>query len=362
MSTLIRKNLYNDLIAVRTTLLAQLADVTKHEKDVEAEIKLMEDFIAGFDKMQSDLTASISNFETTISSNQDSITKLKDKVAQLKAQIKEAQGNLEKKQDEIKKAKEQGQSPDVINKLEAEASVLNDQIASWEKELEAIESQIDLLYKNIADSENAIKQTQGQIAENADKKDSYEEDLPKKKNDLSKIKEEKDKVNLEYTDFLNKNQATINAFENQQLRRDANIPKKNLTKAFNRVPDNASVKQEADEVMKGVVEDELKPADEAEETQRKEWINAGKEKSVNPDFLSADQARSLAYSNMWSTKIVASQIKEAAENGELSVSVSSLPNNVIYALQEAGYAMSMTDVDVDVNSHIIISWENLGEK
>jgi len=360
--TLIRKDLYNDLIAVRTTLLAQLEDVTNQVKETEAQIKLMEDFIAGFDKMQTDLTASIVSLEATASANEESVAKLKAKREDLFSQMDELQDRINKKEVEIKKAQQEEQSKDVIDKLVAELSVLNEQYNSVEKDIASTDNQIKLLKENIEDSHKAIDDSKTQLVENEDKKKSYEEKLPEKKEDLDKQKESLSKVNDEYSDFLAKNQATINAFENQQLRRDANIPKKNLTKAFNRVPANASVKQEADEVMKTVVDDELKPADEAEENQRKEWINAGKEKDVNPDFLNADEARSLAYSNMWSTKIVASQIKKAAENGELSVTVSSLPNNVIYALQEAGYAISMTDVDVDVNSHIIISWENLGTK
>lgn len=360
--TLIRKDLYNDLIAVRTTLLAQLEDVTNQVKETEAQIKLMEDFIAGFDKMQSDLASSIESLEATITANEESIEKLKQKREDLVSQKKELEEQIIKKENEIKKAQEEEQSKDVIDKLIAELSVLNEQYDSLQKNIQNTENQTVLLKDNVADSHKAIDESKTQLVENEDKKKAYEEKLPEAKDKLDKEKENLNEVNAEYSDFLAKNQATINAFENQQLRRDANIPKKNLTKAFNRVPTNASVKQEADEVMKTVVEDELKPANPDEDAQRNEWIKAGKEKDVNPDFLNADDARNLSYSNMWSTKVVASQIKEAAEKGELSVSVSSLPNNVIYALQEAGYAISMTDVDVDVNSHIIISWENLGAK
>ena len=44
--TLIRKDLYNDLIAVRTSLQEQLADGTSNVNEKEAQVKQMEDFIA----------------------------------------------------------------------------------------------------------------------------------------------------------------------------------------------------------------------------------------------------------------------------------------------------------------------------
>ena len=91
------------------------------------------------------------------------------------------------------------------------------------------------------------------------------------------------------------------------------------------------------------------------------WVEAGRKEDVNPDFLTAEQASKLAFANMWSTKIVAADIKKAAENGELKVKFASLSNNLIYALQSAGYVIYLTDV-ANESSHIIVSWENLGTK
>jgi len=127
------------------------------------------------------------------------------------------------------------------------------------------------------------------------------------------------------------------------------------------VPANASVVSEADLVMKTVVDDELKPADEAESEKRAEWIKDGQKTENNPDFLTAEQARSLSLANTWSTKQVAAKIKANCMVGEFSTTVPSLSNNVIYALQAAGYKINMTDASNDLDSEIIITWENLGE-
>ena len=71
--TLIRKDLYNDLIAVRTSLQDQLADGTSNVNEKEAKVKQMEDFIAAFDKTQSDLDDSVADLQNIISSSEDDL-------------------------------------------------------------------------------------------------------------------------------------------------------------------------------------------------------------------------------------------------------------------------------------------------
>jgi len=249
-----------------------------------------------------------------------------------------------------------------INKKKAEVTVVADKVAIIEAENKSLQDKEASLKATVADSKSSIDAAETQKAQNADTNDEYKDSLPSVKTSLTEAKASLTEAQDKYNEFLLKNKETINAFENQQLRRDANINKKSTTQAFNRAPVNASVIAEADAVMKTVVDDELKPADETETEQRAEWIKAGQATENNPDFLTAEQARSLSLANTWSTKQVAAKIKANCLIGEFSTSVPSLSNNVIYALQAAGYKINMTDASNDLDSEIVITWENLEEK
>jgi len=372
--TLIRKDLYNDLIAVRTTLQEQLADATSDVNKNEALVKKMEDFIAAFDKTQSDLDASIADLKSLVASSEAEIAKvkqsLKDSDANLakeKADLASKETELDKEEAQLEKVKKEGTTKEIadqqeiVNKKKAEVTVVADKVAIIEAENKSLQDKEASLKATVADSKSSIDAAETQKAQNAETNEEYKESLPNVKNLLEDAKKSQTDSQDKYNEFLLKNKDTINAFENQQLRRDANISKRNTTQAFNRVPANASVVSEADLVMKTVVDDELKPADEAESEKRAEWIKDGQKTENNPDFLTAEQARSLSLANTWSTKQVAAKIKANCMVGEFSTTVPSLSNNVIYALQAAGYKINMTDASNDLDSEIIITWENLGE-
>jgi hypothetical protein len=45
--------------------------------------------------------------------------------------------------------------------------------------------------------------------------------------------------------------------------------------------------------------------------------------------------------------------------GEFSTKCGSLPNSVIYALQQAGYKLYLIDAANDRDASVVITWENL---
>ena len=158
--------------------------------------------------------------------------------------------------------------------------------------------------------------------------------------------------------FIDKN--TINTFEEQQLRRDANIMKEAPSRAYDRMPTNAPEVAHAGEVMKEVIEAELEAADSEEQNKRAAWLKAGREQDINPDFLTRDEANELTLSTIWSTRSVAKQIKDACMKGQFQTECGALPNSVVYALQEAGYTLHLTNAVDDKQASIVITWENLG--
>ena len=78
--------------------------------------------------------------------------------------------------------------------------------------------------------------------------------------------------------------------------------------------------------------------------------------------MNASEAKDLALASLWSTKEVATTIKNAAALGKFSIRYSALANNVIYALQQAGYTVTLVNGELEEEGDINISWENLGEE
>ncbi len=371
---LVRKDLYKDLISIRAALYEELKSYEDRVSKTEAEIKEKEDSIANFDKTQEDLKNSIDELEVTknkarekvevlfsrVEAVENDIASNKEEQQAKEEEIKANQTKLKEAQDEGRPAEEIKALQEKIIKLLAELQVLQQRQDTLEKELNSLYQQVAINKELERDSEMSIEESLKQFSENEEQNEENKEVLPKLKTELEEFKERRDNSKAEYTDFITKNQGTINTFEAQQLVRDSNIPKENPAKAFNRVPDNAGETVESNDILSNVVKEELKPANPQEEDQRSTWVEAGRKEDINPDFLTAAEASRLAFASMWSTKIVATAIKQAAENGELKIKFASLSNNLIYALQSAGYAIYLTDI-ANENSHIIVSWENLGE-
>lgn len=370
---LIRKDLYVSLTKSRDEQLDRLEASKAKLKALTDELNVEQKFVDNFDKTQSDLANSIVQLKAEITKLEESIDKTKGELESGEERIKEATADLKQSQkaadEEKKKLRELEETgtPDQIAAQRQKVDTAEAVVKAKQQYLNTLEAKQESKAKLLTSYEDqvdinsvAISESNKQIEDNKENKKNAEDNIPELERRIAELTESIEGYEAEYTDFLAKNKSTIDAFEDQQLRRDANINKRDTTKAFNRVPANATIVKEADEVMKEVIDDELKPASSKEDEQRAEWIKAGQETTNNPDFLTAEQARELALANTWSTKTVAKLIKETASNGEFSTMVPSLPNNVIYALQAVGYKVNMTDAGSDVDSNIIITWENLG--
>jgi len=371
--TLIRRSLYQDLVKLRANILDELEARTKTVEKIEKEIADKEGFVANFDKTQDDLTASIASLENTMKEGIKILDGLEEKGDSLTDQIEDAQVDkdvkqkkLEKEEANLKFLKSEGGTAEqiataeqAVREAEAAYRVAIEFEDSLEASKESVKDQIRSTKEKIDDASNSKENAQRQFEDNKEIKKEYEKEVPELKTALADNKSNLDEVTTEYSDFLSKNQTTINTFETQQIRRDANINKKDNTKVFDRNPTNAEVVVEANVVMKEVIDAELAPANEEEAEKLKGWIEAGRSEKHNPDFLDASAARDLALAANWSTKTVAKLIKDTATNGEFFTKVPSLPNSVIYALQRAGYAVSLSDAEDDKNADIIINWENV---
>lgn len=372
--TLIRRSLYQDLVKLRANILDELETKTETVKKIEQEIADKEGFVANFDKTQDDLTASIASLENTIKEGEKILADLEEKGDSLTNQIEDAQIDkdskqkaLEKEEANLKFLKSEGGTAEqiaaaeqAVREAEAAYRVATEFEESLKSNKENITAQIASTKAKIKDANNSLESTRSQFEDNKEIKKEYEKEIPELKTALADNKSSLDEVTAEYSDFLSKNQTTINTFETQQIRRDANINKRDNTKVFDRNPTNSEVVVEANVVMKEVIDAELTPANKDEEEKLKGWLEAGRSEKNNPDFLEASAARDLALAANWSTKTVAKLIKDTATNGEFFTKVPSLPNSVIYALQNAGYAVSLSDAEDDKNADIVINWENVG--
>lgn len=373
---LIRKSLYRELVSVRNDLFNEKQDIAEKLEEISTMLSEEENFVENFDASQEALNKSIVNLENLIASSKEEVEKIDENIYSLKLkeekandELNEAQDNFKKQKEELEILKAEEAPENEIKAQEAKVQEATAILSSKESAVESIRSEveknkvlIDSKMLLIEESEKSIAESNQQLADNEERKVNSEEKIKDLTDVKDRTKNDLDSISATYNDFLSENQATINAFEDQQLRRDANIPKHNANEAFSRTPADASVVVQADEVMVEVVKDELKPENETEENLLNKYIEEGRKSDINPLYLSAGQARDLTLASVWSTKEVALAIRNACLKGDFEVVVSSLPNNIIYALSEAGYVMHMTEVDEDKNSEIIISWKNYEEK
>ena len=370
--TLIRKSLYKDLVAVRDEIFKELQELTNKLEEVSSVLSQEEKFVENFDTSQDALKDSISNLEELITKTkqevkdlEENIEKLKIRTEKAKDELTEATTVLKEEEDKLQELKDSSAPEAQIKAQEAKVQEAKSVVSSKESTIEGFRDEVDKSkkladdkHKIIEDSESSITENNQQLADNAERKANAAEKIADLTSSKESTEADKDRANAQYTDFLTKNQDTINTFEDQQLRRDANIPKHNTNQAFSREPADAAVVVQADEVIVEVVKDELKPQNPEDEKILEQYIEKGRKEEVNPLYLSAAEARDLSLSAIWSTKDAALAIRNACKKGNFEVVFSSLPNNVIYALSEAGYVMHMTDVDEDKRSEIIVSWAN----
>jgi chromosome segregation ATPase len=370
--TLIRKQLYKDLVAVRETILKQLEDVTNELNAVKAELAVEQKFADGFAKTQSDLEASIKALEEKVVSNENSVKDLSKKYVELqsseaegKANVKEAEANLREQLDILEELKKSGASATAIANQQAVVNSGEAVLDSKVKNVDLIKANIEAnqkaqedLKRDIVVSREAISESQKQKADNEERKSESDQKIKDLTDNETRITAKKNEVQSQLDEFLAKNQDTINSFEEQQLKRDKNIRRDSSERVLFRQPANHEVIKAADEVMSEVVGDEFS-ATETEKDQRKTWVEAGRKADINPSYLSAQEAQNLTLSSIWSTKKVAKQIQDACIAGEFQTECGSLSNSVIFALQQAGFKIYLTESVKDKLASVVISWENI---
>jgi chromosome segregation ATPase len=371
--TLIRKALYEDLISSRSSLLKQLTAVTEELKGFTDALAAEQKFADDYTKTQADLEASKAAIETSIAALEVEITSLSDDKKALSAKAETqyaaedvAAGNYKKQLNILAGLKEEkGSAEDiaaqqiVVDDAKAVLDAATAAVVLTEAQIKNIDAQIVIATEKMNVLGNTVSETNKQIAFNKEKYSNSPEQIATLTSKKAKAQSEYDSSKSSYTDFIAKNKDTISAYETQQLKRDENIRKEQPTRVYYRQPENATVINDADTVMKEVVDGELQPANETEDTARKAYIAAGAEPSVNPDYLTAAQAKDLSLSVIWSTRSVSKQIQDACLKGDFSTKCGALPNSVVYALQAAGFKLYLTDGANDKTADIIISWENL---
>jgi hypothetical protein len=372
--TLIRISLYKELVTSRDELLSTLNTTKASLKTTEASLTTEQTFVDNFDKTQSDLAASKTALQASIEKLTTELNALKAKGEDLENAIGKADTEkndaakaLKSAQDTLAAVKKKGTAEEIAaqQKVVDEAqAVLDSKVKAYDAAVAAGEangSSITNVNKQITTANTSISETDKQIADNKARNTNAPDliaSLTKQKDDLTaKVAT----AQTSYDDFIGKNKSTIDTFEKQQLQREANVPKVygEPSQVFYRNPENITVVNEANTVMKEVIDDELKPANSAEESALKSYVTAGAAADVNPDFLSAEEAKNLSLSVIWSTRTVAKQIKKACLKGEFSTKHGSLPNSVIYALQQAGYKLYLIDAASDREASVVITWENL---
>tara|TARA_R100000742_G_C4264462_1_gene82380 strand:+ start:76 stop:1197 length:1122 start_codon:yes stop_codon:yes gene_type:complete len=371
--TLVRKELYQSLIASRDEQLAKIEAAKTKFKELTDELKVEQKFVDNFDKTQADLADSITQLESEITRLEELVAKTKNDMESTDAQIEKAQSELDEAQntanaekDKLKELEKEGGTADQIaaqqqkvDKAEAVVSSLQEYINASKAKQESREALINSSKVQIETNTKAVSESKKQIEDNKEREKNSADVIPALETNIADLTSTIAALEAEYADFLAKNQSTIDNFEDQQYRRDANIPKEDETRVFFRQPANISVINEANVVMKGVIDDELNATD-PEKSERSKWVEAGRAKDLNPYYLNASEAADLALANTWSTKVVAQKIYEEASKGNFEASFGALPNTVVYALQAAGYKIQMTDAAL-AQAEIIVSWQNLDE-
>jgi chromosome segregation ATPase len=309
--TLIRRSLYKELVTSRDELLSTLNTTKASLKTTEASLTTEQTFVDNFDKTQSDLAASKTALQASVDKLKIELSALNKKGGELETAIGKADTEkndaakaLKSAQDTLVAVKKKGTAEEIAaqQKVVDEAqAVLDSKVKAYNAAVAAGEANgnsIADVNKQITTANTSISETDKQIADNKERNTNAPDlisTLTKQKDDLTtKVAT----AQTSYDDFIGKNKSTIDTFEKQQLQRDVNVPKVygEPSQVFYRNPENLTVINEANTVMKEVIDDELKPANSAEESALKGYITAGAASSVNPDFLSAEDAKSLSLS------------------------------------------------------------------
>lgn len=369
--TLIRKSLYDEIINGRNERFAHLTAVTKDLESVTAELSVEQKWYDAYDKTTADLLASKEALEATAVRLEEAIRKAKEDIANTAETVDMKQTQKDEEADKLNNMKEKlvelekegvskaeiDELKDAIDVQEGVVTIATQSFEKWAAKYDADKEKIKGYQVELDTTYAAITETKIQVSENSERYANAPGEIAEMTDHVDHLTRELADITEEYNSYLAKNKDTIKNYESQQLRRDANITKENTTAVYYRVQPDVDIVVQANDVMNEIVTDELKPANETESKLRQEWLDAGREKEINPYFLTANEAANVALGATWSTRLLAKSISEAAHNGEFNITVSALPNTIIYALQDAGYKVQMTEAELE-KSEIIISWDN----
>ena len=345
--TFISEALYRSLKKEQENLLSQISELTNESEALSKRIKSDEAFLASYDSTTAKLQASVANAEAQIPVLQKRIDDNKALEAKSKADLEAQTQELDVLKAQLEKAVKEGEPQSVIDSLNASISIVENRISDLEKIIDSCKSQIDSLKKQIEDTNDIIAVSKTQLAENAAKKDDLENGgLDQAKESLANVNKELSDVNSTYSDFIDKNQATINAFEIQDEKRKKLIKLSSNREIYNRsLPeaDNNVIANE-DEVLKEVVKLDLdiENLTPTEKELLDRAIEDSKKETFDPNFLTAEDASVMARTANFSLLPVSQAIKEAAMKGLYSIVINVLSDSNIYALEKAGYKVVLT--------------------
>ena len=345
--TFISEALYKSLKKEQENLLEQISKLTDQSASLASRIKLDEAFLASYDSTTAKLQASIANAEAQIPVLKKRVDDNKTLEAQSKADLDKQSEDLTKLKEQLDEAIKEGEPQSVIDSINASIIVVEGKISDLQKVIDNCKSLSASLNKQIEDTNNTIAVSKTQLAENAAKKDDLENGgLDQAKESLAKVNAELSGANATYSEFIDKNQATINAFETQDERRNKLIKLSSNRKIYNRAlpeADNNVIANE-DEVLKEVVKLDLDidNLSDDEEALLEKALDDAKKESFDPNFLSAEQASDMARTANFSLLPVSQAIKAAAMKGLYSIVVQNLSDSNIYALEKAGYTVILT--------------------
>ena len=346
--TFISEALYKSLKKEQASLLDNIAKLQETEVELKARINIEEAFLASFDTEQSKLQATIDNAISQINPIERKLDEAAKNQEELEEKLKEKIDDVEKAEVALKEAQDEKEPDQVeINKISAQVNTLRIQKNDLEAALDANQNQIDTLESQLKTNHEIASQTEAQLEENESRKSSLEEEeLANFKDHLSAVEKELVDTSLEYKTFLERNLQTINNFELQDSKRNSIIKPVSSRELFNRplpTEEGDALINESN-VLTEVVSNDLgvKNLSETEQELLDAAIEQGQNKEFDRNYLSAQEASSMSRAFNFSLIPVSLKIKEAAMNGLYSIVVRDLNDSSLYALDKAGYTVTLT--------------------
>ena len=362
MTQIISENLYLSLIKNRDEQIAAIAEREASIVDLTAEIKDDEQFLADFDTIIAGFEATIASLTTQVASLQTSIDENEAAQNTNTNNLEAALTALEGLQETLSSVQETG-TPAQIAAAQAAVDAKQeevDQLEATQSDLEAQETSL----KNQKASSLEAKTVAEKDKDDANNRKTTLEggELQENKDKLDDLKVTKAQQQSDYDTWIATNGPLIASFEEQQGFRDEVIRLTDNRNNYDR-PRSQNVNDllyQEDTAVKQVILTDLDEGNltEAEKALRTEAINQGKNKeTLNPDYLSSQEAAEMARAARFSTREVASAIKAAAMRGDFSTSVPRLADTTVYALQQAGYSVYLTSQSND--AFFKIDWSNI---